>query len=145
MTNLQRIQEAQDVKLYKALIRILGEYSSAVPATGVDGLFDAAVKRGSKILPKDKTAVAILKYVLEGDSAARVVHKLLNMRFSNLPANLRPLAKEGRKHLVAHWSRKNVLISDRVKDLIAWDGSGAGHWSDLEGGKVELIDMMEEV
>jgi len=144
MDNLQRIQEAKDVVLYKRLLKVLGEYSKTVPATGVDTLFDAAVKRGSKILPKDKTALAILKHVMADDSAARVVHKLLNLRFSNLPADLRPLSKEGRKHQVAHWARTNALVSDRVKDLIAWEDGSAGHWSDLEGKKVTLIDMMEE-
>ena len=132
------------MKLYKRLLAVLGEYSKQVPATGVDTLFELAVKRGSKILPKDKHAMAILNMIFKDDSAARIIHKLLNQRFSNLPAELRPMAKDGRKHQVAHWVRGNALVSDKVKDLIAWkEGDGAGHWSDLEGSKVTLIDMLE--
>lgn len=144
MNILKKIKEAKEVQLYKRLLRVLGEYSKTVPATGVDTLFDNAVKRGSKILPKDKVALSILDYVLEDASAARVIHKLLNMRFSNLPGSMRPLMKDGRKHHVAHWMRGNALVSDQIKDLIAWDEGSAGYWSDVEGNKVTLIDMVEE-
>jgi hypothetical protein len=139
-----KLNEAKNLNLFKRLLRILGEYCKSVPATGTDRLFDIAVEKGLKILPKDKTALAILDEVLKEDSVPESVQELLNMRFANLPIKCRPLVKKGQKHEVASWAR-DTLISDKVKDLINWDGTGAaGKWSDLEGKKVELIDMSKE-
>ena len=141
---LKKIQEARDVSLYQRLLKVLGEYSAAVPATGVDKLFDIAVNQGKKILPKDKKALAILEYILSCGTAARIVHKLLNLRFSDLPVEHRPMMKDGRKRLVAHWSR-DTQISDRVKDLIDFNSSGtAGRWTDIDGDKISLIPLDKE-
>jgi len=136
-----KLNEAKNLNLFKRLLRILGEYCKNVPATGTDRLFNAAVEQGIKIMPKDKTALAILDKVLDEKSVPESVQELLNMRFANCPIECRPLVKKGRTHEVASWAR-GTLISDKVKDLINWDGgSGAGKWSDLEGKKVDLIDM----
>ena len=141
---LKKIREARDVNIYQRLLRILGEYSSDVPCTGVDGLFDAVSKHGTKVLPKDKKALEILCFVLSSGATARVIHKLLNLRFSDLPAEYRPMMKNGRKHLVANWTR-NSKISDRIKDLVNWDGEGkAGGWADIDGEKVTLIPMLKK-
>jgi len=141
---LKKIQEAKDVGLYQKLLKTLGDYSAGIPCTGVDNLFDVVAAQGKKILPKDKKALEILDYILSGGSTARVVHKLLNLRFSDLPVECRPIMKDGRKHLVTHWSR-GKKISDRVKDLIDFDVSGkAGHWTDIDGEKVSLIPIQKE-
>jgi len=141
---LRKILEARDTTLYKKLVSALGEYTTNVPATGINNLFDFAVKHGAKILPKDKRALDILDYILSCDSTARIIHKLLNLRFSDLPTELRPISKVGRKHQVAHWAR-GASISDRVKDLIDWEGSGtAGKWADVDGEAVTLIDISKE-
>ncbi len=138
---LKRIQEEKDVNLYQRLLKVLGEYSASVPATGVDELFNTVASQGKKVLPKDKKALEILDCILSGASAARIVHKLLNLRFSDLPVECRPITKNGRKHLTAHWSREKK-ISDRIKDLVDFEVSGkAGHWSDIDGEKVSLIDI----
>jgi hypothetical protein len=141
---LKRIQEARDTNLYKKLVAILGEYTTNVPATGIDDLFNSAIKHGAKILPKDKRALDILDYIVSCNSAARVIHKLLNLRFSDLPAELKPISKKGRKHQVVCWTR-GANVSDRVKDLVDWEGSGAaGKWTDVDGEAAKLIDIAKE-
>ena len=141
---LKKIREAKDVNLYQQLLRILGDYSIRVPATGVDELFGVASDQGKKILPKDKKALEILDYILSSGSTARVIHKLLNLRFSDLPVECKPLMKDGRKHRVAHWSR-GTEISDRVKDLVDWKNVGkTGRWTDIDGEAVGLIPMKKE-
>lgn len=141
---LKKIREARDVSLYQRLLKTLGEYSAAVPATGVDVLFDVIAEHGKKVLPKDKKAIEILDHILSSGTTARVVHKLLNLRFSDLPVECRPIMKDGRKHRVAHWSR-DKKISDRVKDLIDFDVSGkAGRWTDIDGESVNLLPLKKE-
>jgi len=140
---LKKIREGKDVNLYQRLLKILGDYSASVPATGVDNLFDVVAAQGKKILPKDKKALEILDYILSGGSTARVVHKLLNLRFSDLPIECRPITKNGRKHLVAHFGRDGK-ISDRVKDVVDWENTGkAGRWVDIDGEKVSLIPIQK--
>ena len=143
-STLKKIQEAKDVALYQKLLKVLGDYSASVPATGVDNLFDVAVEHGKKILPKDKKALGILSHILTCGDTARVVHKLLNTRFSDLSVEDKPMMKDGRKHHVAHWTR-GTKISDRVKDLIDFDLSGTvGRWTDIDGEKVSLIALEKE-
>lgn len=135
-----KINEALDVVLYKKLLRTLGDYTNSFPATGVDKLFQAAVKHGIKIMPKDKYALAILDTVL-CDMVPTAVQKLLNIRFSDLEVGVRPLHVSGRRHLVAFWNRDNN-VHDKVRDLIDFAGTGkAGGWSEMNGDKVTLIDM----
>ncbi len=141
---LKQIREARDVSLYQKLLKTLGDYSASVPATGVDNLFDVASEQGKKILPKDKKAQEILGFILSAGSVPRSIHKLLNLRFSDLPICYRPVMKDGRKHHVAHWSR-DKKISDRVKDLIDWENTGkTGKWTNIDGESVDLIPMEKE-
>lgn len=141
---LKRIQEAKDVQIYQRLLKTLGDYTANVPTTGVDNLFDVASEQGKKILPKDKKAIEVLDYVLSCGSVPRIVHKLLNLRFSDLPVECRPIMKDGRKHRIAHWSR-GTKISDRVKDLIDWENTGqTGKWTDIDGEKIDLIPIIQK-
>jgi len=136
----KRILEAKDLQLYRRIVRILGDYSTNVPMTGVDKLFDTITEKGAQVLPKDKHALGILKFVFNCDSSAAAVHKMLNIRFSDLPVEVRPMTKQERKNIVASWSRDGV-VSDRVKDLVDWAASGKqGSWTDIDGKKVELVD-----
>jgi len=141
---MKRIIETKDVEVYKKLLRILGEYNLKAPATGVDRLFDTAVEQGKKILPKDKNALVILDYILS-NSVPTAVQKLLNSRFSDLPKiEFRPVIKVGKKHETAWWSR-NTSISDKVKDLIDWEGGGkAGRWTNIDGETATLLDLHKE-
>ena len=141
---MKRIIESVDVEIYKKLLRTLGDYSLRAPATGVDRLFDTVIEQGKKILPKDKNALAILDYIFT-NSVPTAVQKLLNLRFSDLPkVEFRPVIKVGKKHETAWWSR-NTSISDKVKDLIDWKGSGkAGRWTDIDGETVTLLDLHKE-
>lgn len=134
------LEESKDLQLYQRLLRILGEYSKSVPCTGVDRLFDAALEQGKKIMPKNKKALEILDLVLQEKSIPDSVQKLLNMRFSSLSPTQRPLVKVGRKYEVASWNRGD-LISDRVKDLLDWEGKGTGKWSDIDGKAVTILDI----
>ena len=141
---LKKIRETKGVNLYQRLLRVLGDYSASVPATGVDALFDTVAEHGKKVLPKDKKALEILDFILSSGTTARVVHKLLNLRFSDLPVECRPIMKDGRKHRVMHWSR-DKKISDRVKDLIDFDLSGkSGRWTDIDGEAASLIPIKKE-
>jgi len=143
MNITQQITEAKDVVLYKKLLKTLGGYSSAFPATGVDGLFDTLIDQGKKILPSDKQAIKILDYIISNDSEPAAVQKLLNVRFADLPVECRPVTKKGNKHEVAFWETKGI-VSDKVKSLLDFDGSGKGKWSDMDGKSVTLIDIVEE-
>jgi len=141
MERKMNILEAKDLDVYKRLLKVLGEYTDKFPGTGVSRMFDQALGSGKKILPKDKLAIDILHFILKNNSVPSAVHKILNFRFSNLPIELRPLVKNGRSKEVAHWSRES-LVSDKIKDLIDWEGTGkAGSWSDVDGNKVKLYDM----
>jgi hypothetical protein len=137
---MQRIQEAKDVSVYKRLIQILGEYSKGFPFTGVDKYFQKAVNMGKNILPRDKTALNIIEYVLQGESSSGVVQKLLNTRFSDLPVEHRPCTKKDRRKEVAFWMLKDRM-GDKVVDLINFEGEGTGHWVTADGEKATLIDM----
>jgi len=138
------IFEAKDLDTYKKLLKVLGEYSDKFPGTGVSQMFDQALTSGKKILPKDKLAIEIIHHLLKTNSVASAIHKILNLRFSNLPIELRPLVKNGRSKQVAHWTRE-ALVSDKIKDLIDWSGLGKkGYWSDTDGEKVKLHDLTQE-
>jgi len=138
------IFEAKDMQVYKLLLKVLGEYSDKFPGTGVGRMFDQCLEHGKKILPKEQLAVSILHHILKSNSVPAAVHKLLNLRFSGLPIELRPIVKNGRRKEVAHWTRA-ALVSDKIKDLIDWTGTGKkGHWSDVDGEKASLVDMSVE-
>ena len=135
------ILEARDLSLYKMMLRVFADYCSDTPCTGMDKMFDTLVENGAKILPSDKLALEILNHVFGGsESPGAQIHKLMNIRFADLPASIRPKIKSGRKHLVANWTTGDVT-SDKVKDLICWSGSGSGFWSDVNGDKQEIIDV----
>lgn len=143
---MQRILEAKDLKIYKRLLRVLGEYTQTFPSTGIGDFFDSVVEQGKKVLPKDKQALTILYYILkdESESVPTTINKLLNMRFPSLPVEYRPITLDGRKKEVAFWQRGNV-ISDRVKDLIDFKNVGKiGGWCNVNGDKVSLVDMSKE-
>ena len=83
-------------------------------------------------------------WLLKVNSVPAAIDKLLNIRLSQLPIELRPLVKNGRKKEVAHWTR-GALVSDKVKDLIDFEGTGGtAFWSDVDGNKVSLLDLSKE-
>jgi len=141
---MKKIYEAKDVKVYKRLLRVLGDYSTQAPATGIDKLFDVAVEYGKKIMPKDKKALAVLEYVLN-NSTPIAIQKLLNMRFSDLPkVEFRPIFRAGNKHQVAWWSINNQ-VSDKIQSLVDFKATGkVGQWTDIDGNNVILIDLSKE-
>jgi len=135
--------EAKDLNTYKKLLRTLGEYTDKFPSTGVDKYFKQALENGKKIMPKNKRALEIIDSVLRGsDSAPGAVQQFLNIRFADLPIEVRPLYKEGNRKVVAFWD-KGGAVQDKVLGLIAWDGKSAGFWSDADGKKVTLLQDMD--
>jgi len=132
------------LNVYRKLLLVLGDYSCAFPGTGVGKLFKQATEYGKKVLPSDKLALKILWTILSKDTSAAAVHKLLNMRFSNLPPELQPIVKKGRSKEVAFWAR-GASVTDKIKDLIDFKNDGKkGMWSDVDGNKVELLDITVE-
>lgn len=141
---MSKLLESKGLELYKRLVRILGAYSKSVPATGIDRVFDQVVSQGIRVLPKDKFALAILDCVLCEKNVPNTVQTLLNMRFSDLPVEVRPMSRKGRRHEVAFWSRGDKKF-DQVKELLDLEGVGkAGKWTDPNGESVQLIDLTKE-
>lgn len=141
---MRKLLESKGLDLYKRLVRILGNYSKSVPATGIDRVFDQVVAQGIRVLPKDKFALAILDRVLDEKDVPNTVQTLLNMRFSDLPVEVRPMSKTGRRHEVAFWSRGDKKF-DMVKELLDIEGVGkSGKWTDPNGESVQLIDLSAE-
>lgn len=138
----QKVVEAKNVCIYKKLLVVFGEFIDQNPMTGVDTLFDQMVEQGIKILPKDKRGLDILEFMIsEYDSPAMCVQKILNMRFRNLPACLKPIAKAGRRHEIAFWC-KDKEVFDQVKSLLNFGSQGKGFWADANGDKVTLLDTV---
>ncbi len=127
------------------MLRVFGDYTAGTPASGISGMYDALIEHGAKILPSDKDALWIIKNMFDVDeSDATKIHKLLNIRFSDLPGSIRPMIRPNRKILTANWTIDGV-VSDRVKDLIDWNGSGKkGFWSDVDGNKAEIVNSTVE-
>jgi len=129
---------------YKKLLHVLGDYTLNFPGTGMGKLFNQAVENGKKILPTDKLALEILWRIVSNETPAAAIHKILNMRFSNLPTELQPMTKTGRSKEIAFWSTGSS-VSDKVKSLIDFEGKGKkGVWTDVDGNKTELLDIAEE-
>jgi len=140
----KQLLEAKDITIYKRLLRALGDYTTSYPATGIDQLFRKACDKGTKILPKDEQARTIIDTVLTSDcSSSGIIQKLLNLRFADLAVGLRPQAKKGRRKEVAFWA-KDDKVSDKIIDLIDFEGKAEGRWVDAEGNKVELLKMEED-
>lgn len=136
--------EAKKLTIYKKLIRLLSDYSEKFPATGVDNYFKAATDKGVKILPGNSRASDIIYSIIDDcdKSVPSKVTDLLNKRFSDLTMDVRPLFKNGKRKEVAFWERDGK-VTDKVIDLIDWEGGKAGRWADAQGEKVSLIDMEE--
>lgn len=141
----QIISESKDVSIYKKLLCLLGTYCDGFPGTQVDNMFDALVNSGKKILPKDKKALDALNYIISCDQEKdpNIVNAFLNYRYSDLPASVRPVMKAGRRNETVFFCRGGK-VSDKVKDLIDWEGKGGGFWSDADGKKVQLIAVISE-
>lgn len=135
---LENLKEATDISVYSKLLIVLGEYSDKCPMTGISKLLTLALDNGKSILPKDKRALDILKHVLN-KNPLEAVQKLLNCKFSNLPADLKPRFREGSDLSIAFWNN-GVSVSDTVISLINFDKSSKkSGWCSLDGTSVTLI------
>jgi hypothetical protein len=145
--NTKKIFETKNLTIYKKLLQVLGDYKCNTPCTGVDRMFDALINSGASILPKDKLALNILDHILNtAKNPPAAVQALLNTSFACLPAEFKPITKgKDSKHEIAMWT-VGKTIYDRVKNLINWEADKqVGNWTDINGIKVEIIDMSKEV
>jgi len=127
-----------DLVVYKKLLHNLGEYSEKLPATTTVTLFRQVLENGLKVVPKDEVALEILDYVLSG-SVPKSIQDLLNLRFEDLPLELRPLYKEDSSFKVAFWKNDSV-VSDKVVSLIDFGLNIKDKgWCDGKGNIVDLI------
>jgi hypothetical protein len=137
---MESIFESKDLKVYKRLIELLGTYCLSLPATQAQKYYDLAIKNGGKIIPKDGKAISILNSILSSkESTPTKVQKLLNIRFSDLPIDKRPLNKDSRRVFVAFWMGDGK-VCDKVLDLINFELGESGYWCDMKGNKVKLMD-----
>lgn len=135
---MRQITEAKDVTTYKKLLEVLVDYDSKIPATGLGKFVTAVIDKGKKVLPKDKFALNIINWIVFSQSSTpSKIHSLLNLHFSNLPIDKRPLYKDGRKTTVASWMADDT-VSSQVKSLLNIDTT-KGQWVDINGNKVTII------
>jgi len=126
------------LEVYKALLRVFGDYADDVPATGVDRYFNMAVEKGQSVIPRDEKALQILHSILcQGDhTSAYRTSALLNMRFADLAANYSPVYVDGEHQGEAYWKKGDDLY-DRVQALLNFEGP-KGSWTDAEGKNVTV-------
>jgi hypothetical protein len=136
---MELLEAQKDLSIYKRLVQLLGDYQTNVPATGISNIFNKLLDKGIKAIPKDKTAQAILSYILFNKDQALIIECLLNQRFAKLPALYRPTYKDGNKKLTAFWF-SNDNICDKSFNLLNLEDS-IGHWCDESGKSVKLINV----
>ena len=137
------LEAAQDLNIYKVILDRFAEFVDSQPGTGMDKVYRQLLDCGLKCVPKDKRALEILTNLALGMSTPAVIQNLLNTSFSDLPITLRPVYNAAPRKPVAFWSKGGKLYS-KVFDLIDIEGEGSkGLWTDEQGNKVELINLIE--
>jgi len=134
--------EAKNLSIYKKLLAVLSEWCDSVPGTGIAQWLDKIIEKGVKSIPSDKRAQAIIEYILDEHSVSSAVQFLTNWNFTNLPYDLKPVYKQGNKHLTAFWKTDN-MTEYKVKALLN-PNAGKGSWTDQDGNKVTLLDVTND-
>lgn len=138
------LTESTKLSVYKKLLRMFSEYSSRYPATGITKYFTVLRDKGIKVLPKCEIALNILDSLIDDNNYPASVQKLLNTRFADVDEDVKPIINGGRRKVVAFWTRNGKLY-DKVISLLNIEGKGqSGNWSDVEGNKVEILNLAEE-
>lgn len=142
--NLTELVEAkQEMGIFKALLRMLLDYSDKSTGTSITGILNQFLEVGIKALPRDRRALAILRHVLFcKETSSGKMQKLLNTRFSDLPVCIRPQYQEDKKILVAFWERDGKIY-DKLFSLVNVETGKQGSWSSESGESVKLIDTKE--
>lgn len=138
--NLKYLEEAKDLSLYKALVKVLSDYDQEFPSTGIADIMTAVLKKKLKVLPADAVALSILQFVISNGSAPYVVNSLLNLRFSDLPQHLSPVYEKDGSVRVAFWG-SGGKVNDRVVSLLNTEKESDGHWVDQAGQKVRILNQ----
>jgi len=134
------LKEAKNLNVYTNLLDILGDYTDKFPATGVDKFLNTLIDTGIKSIPKDKKVQDILVKVTMGDSNPEIVQNLLNLRFADLPVEIKPVYKNSNRKEVAFWCQDGKVY-DKVISLIDTNKKGKGFWCDVDGKKISLINL----
>lgn len=133
------LKESKELSVFKQTLNVFGEYLEKFAASGIHKYLDMLLTAGKKAIPSDSKAKDIIEFSLGMSTAGESVQFLLNRRFEDLPVATRPYYKDGNRHLVAFWSKEGGSVSDRIKDLINWNGEKSGQWVDVAGNKINLI------
>ena len=149
MVTLQSIFEKQkDLTTFEKLLKAFADYSDAFPATGVDNIVSFLLKEKTKVMPKDKLALEVLEYAATSkDNPSGIVQQVLNLRFSDLPVECRPMYEyESGEKKVACW-KVGDKVSDRVVSLlnIGQEGSVVGWVCCCTGEKVKPLTTPKEM
>lgn len=136
------VQVDKDLEIYKSLVNLFTEYVSVFSTSRAEKVLDYLINSGLKVIPDDSLAQEILLYMLNSKNSVPIkVLELLNLKFSDLPLNLRPRYQEGFEVKNAFWKVGND-ISDSVFSLITIvdENSCQRFWCDSNGNKVELLN-----
>jgi hypothetical protein len=145
MDTIKIFENEKDLTTFEKLLKAVADFTDAYPATGLDQMFTNMLNNKTKIMPKDKNAIAILDYVsCMKTTPAGVVQQLLNLRFGDLPMEVRPIYDLAGKKTTAYWRRGNKVY-DKVVSLLdfAQEGDVKG-FVDEKGEKVEIVDIAKE-
>lgn len=145
MNLTELVESKQEMNVFKALLRVLLDYSDKSHGTSITGILNQFLETGIKALPKEKRALAILRHVLseKGTSASRM-QKLLNTRFSDLPTAIRPCYQEEDEKIVTAFWERDGKIYDKLFSLVNVETGKAGNWCNEAGDSVKLIDLKEK-
>lgn len=133
------LNEAKDLGLYKRLVNMFAKAYENY--SGFGGTYRKILDGGHKIIPSDERAQIILNYII-GEGSGKNIQGLMNARFVELPVDIRPNFKNGRRYETAYWTVEDKVYT-KIFDLLLFpqERKGKGHWSNEEGEKTTLIAL----
>lgn len=135
------LEDREDLKLFKKVVHVFGYYCDKLPGTAVEPLYNELLQRGLKCLPSDHVAINVLHYMLDRKLPdASKVGEIMNLRFLDLPADVRPVFLDKDKtETVASWKRGDKIY-DRIMSLINLEDGSKGSWVSQSGEAVKLLN-----
>jgi len=140
------LENEKDLTTYEKLLKAFADYTDAFPATGCDKMLEILLNKKTAVMPKDKLAQTILGYVVDSkENASGIVQNVLNMRFSDLPVEYRPMYEYESNKKVACW-KHGEAVSDKVVSLLDLGQAGKveGFVCCCKGDKVEILATAKE-
>lgn len=141
MKAIQRLNEAKDLSLYKRMVDMFARAYESY--SGFGGTYRKILDGGFRIIPKDKRAQEILNYVV-GEGSGKNIQSLMNMRFAELPVDIRPNFRNGKKYETAYWCIDDKL-NTKIFDLLSFpEVKGKGKWADESCKGVSLLELQKK-